>query len=171
MTTQYLRFNLTHFVILAIELSILALFFILVVLLPFLIGLITAIRMIFNMVIGKHYPNGDHSLGFWPIFSVLGYAIVSWLFIKWLFLVPTVDELPSIDLSDFDQPQESEQVAIDDYRCDCYIWPNLGWGICGDEYSSEEEFMEEVRGYNRLDYSTKSVNCGGDWAMNNCGCN
>ena len=28
MTTQYLRFNLTHFVILAIELSILALFFI-----------------------------------------------------------------------------------------------------------------------------------------------
>ena len=86
-------------------------FFILAVLLPFLIGLITAIRMIFYMIIGKHYPNGDHPWGFLPIISIAGYALVSWFFINSLFLIPTGDDISN-------NVQNTEGNSIEDVKLD-----------------------------------------------------
>jgi hypothetical protein len=119
------------------------LFFILAVLLPFLIGLITAIRMIFNMIIGKHYPNGDHPWGWVPIISIAGYALVSWFFINSLFLIPTGDDISNnVQTTEVNSIEDAKRYAIgtwglQDFRFDMWVRMELkedgtcyySWGI------------------------------------------
>jgi hypothetical protein len=62
------------------------LFYIITVILPFLLGAILAIRMIFSMLFNIRYPNGDSPYGFLPLFYLALFIGMSYLYLNSLFM-------------------------------------------------------------------------------------
>ncbi len=55
--------------------------YIIIVIIPFIIGVILAIRIIFQMIFNVNYPNGDNPYGFVPLISLFIFSVAAYLYL------------------------------------------------------------------------------------------